>query len=239
MLGLTLNKSKIYGFSMKNIVISIGGSVILSKEADAVFLKKLSNLLKKISSRYKIFIIVGGGDVARKYIKLGRELDFDEETLDQIGINITRINADILLNSLKISDKTIPQTTDDAKNRDASIVVMGGTTPGHSTDMVGAELAEKVGANLFVIATNVDGIYDKDPNKYGDAKQLTEISIDELIKQFGIGWDFAGKNTAIDGPALKIIKKARILTVVVNGKRLDQLEKVLSGKPFDGTKIFF
>ena len=85
---------------MKNIVISIGGSVILSKEADTVFLKNLSNLLIKLSKQYKIFIIVGGGNVARKYIQFGRELNFNEHTLDQIGIDVTRVNAKILTNIL-------------------------------------------------------------------------------------------------------------------------------------------
>ena len=222
---------------MKSIVISIGGSVILSKEANVIFLKRLSSILKKISEQYKIFIIVGGGSVARKYIKLGRELDFDEETLDQIGIDITRVNARILTNILEESNKEIPKTTDEAKKRDESIVVMGGTIPGHSTDMVGAELSEKVGADFFIIATNVDGIYDKDPNKFSDAKQLKEVSIDQLVEEHGTDWESAGKNVVIDGPALEIIKKANILTYVVNGKRLDQLENVMSGKSFDGTKI--
>lgn len=222
---------------MKSVVISIGGSVILSEDADVSFLNSLVNILKKISRRYKIFIIVGGGSVARKYIKLGRELDFDEETLDQIGIDITRVNARILTNILEESNKEIPKTTDEAKKRDEPIIVMGGTTPGHSTDMVGAELAEKDDADFFIIATNVDGIYDKDPNKYSDAKQLKEVSIDQLVEEHGTHWKSAGKNMVIDGPALEIIKNANILTYVVNGKRLDQLEKALSGKSFNGTKI--
>ena len=222
---------------MNSIVISIGGSVILSKEADVSYLKELSNLLQKVTKNYKIFIIVGGGSVARKYIKLGRELNFDEETLDQIGIDITRVNARILTNILEESNKEIPKTTDEAEKIGEPIVVMGGTTPGHSTDMVGAEFAEKVGADFFIIATNVDGIYDKDPNKYSDAKQLKEVSIDQLVEEHGTDWKSAGKNMVIDGPALEIIKKANILTYVVNGKRLDQLEKALSGKSFDGTKI--
>ena len=222
---------------MKSIVISIGGSVILSEEADVSFLVKLAGLLEKISKQYRIFIIVGGGNVARKYIKLGRELNFNEETLDQIGINITRVNANILSNLLKESNKKIPHSTKEASQLLNNIVVMGGTTPGHSTDMVGAELSEEVDAELFVIATNVDGVFDKDPNKFSDAKQLKEVAIDQLIKQFGTDWDSAGKNTAIDGPALKIIKKAKIPTVVVNGKRLDQLEKAITNLTFDGTKI--
>lgn len=222
---------------MKSIVISIGGSVILSEEADVSFLRKLASLLKKISKQYKIFIIVGGGKIARDYIKLGRELDFDEKTLDSIGIDITRVNAALFTNIISESNKKIPCSTDEAEAMDNPIVVMGGTTPGHSTDMVGAELAEKVGADLFIIATNVDGIYDKDPNKYDDAKQLEKVKIDDLIKNYGTNWESAGKNMVIDGPALEIMKKAKLLTYVVNGKRLDQLENAITGRSFDGTKI--
>ncbi len=222
---------------MKSIVISIGGSVILSEEADVSFLRKLASLLKKISKQYKIFIIVGGGKIARDYIKLGRELDFDEKTLDSIGIDITRVNAALFTNIISESNKKIPCSTDEAEAMDNPIVVMGGTTPGHSTDMVGAELAEKVGADLFIIATNVDGIYDKDPNKYDDAKQLEKVKIDDLIKNYGTSWESAGKNMVIDGPALEIMKKAKLLTYVVNGKRLDQLENAITGRSFDGTKI--
>jgi uridylate kinase len=117
------------------------------------------------------------------------------------------------------------------------IIVMGGTTPGHSTDMVGAELSEKTNADKFIIATNVDGIYDKDPNKYSDAKQIREISIKQLIQKYGISWEKAGSNVVIDGPALKIIEKAKIPTFIVNGKRLDQLEKAITNQSFDGTII--
>ncbi len=222
---------------MKSIVLSIGGSVILSEGADVSFFRKLASLLKKISKQYKIFIIVGGGNVARKYIKLGRDLRFDEKILDSIGIYITRVNAKILTNIIEESNKDIPCTTSEAIDIDKPIIVMGGTTPGHSTDMVGAEIAEKTGADLFIIATNVDGIYDKDPNKYPDAKQLKEVKIDQLIERYGIKWKSAGKNVVIDGPALEIIKRAELATYVVNGKRLDQLEKALTNQSFDGTKI--
>jgi uridylate kinase len=222
---------------MKTVVVSIGGSVVLSDEADALFLKKLTELFKKISQQYKLFVIVGGGKIARRYIQLGRELGFDEDTLDLLGIDVTRVNARIITNLLGVSNKEIPHTTDEAMKLDFPIVVMGGTDPKHSTDTVGAELAQKTHAIRFVNATNVDGIYDKDPNKYTDAKQLKEVSIDSLIKQYGTSWGTAGKNIFMDEPALEIIQRARITTYVVNGKRLDQLEKALTSQPFDGTTI--
>jgi len=222
---------------MKTIVLSIGGSVVLSEDADHSFFRQLVGLLNKLSKQYKIYMVVGGGKMARAYIKAGRELDISEGQLDELGIAITRVNATLLTNIIVKSNKKIPVTTDEAKNIDKPIVIMGGTTPGHSTDMVGAELAEKVHADKFIIATNVDGIYDKDPNKHADAIQLKEVTIDELLKTYGAEWNSAGSNVVVDGPALQVIKRTKIPTFVVNGGRLDQLEKAITNHSFNGTKI--
>lgn len=222
---------------METIVISIGGSVVLSEDADVSFFDELKTLLKKLSKDFRLYLVVGGGKTARTYIKLGRKFNFDEDLLDEIGIKVTKVNAKLLANILEISNMKIPDTTDEAKELKYPIVVMGGTTPGHSTDMVGAELAEKTNASKFIIATNVDGVYDKDPNKFDDAKQIKEISINQLIEEYGTDWSAAGKNIVIDGPALEIINRAKIPTLVLNGKRLDQLERAITNQQFDGTVI--
>ena len=222
---------------MESIVISIGGSVILSDDVNLSFFNKLKILLNKFSKKFKIYLVVGGGKTARSYIKLGRALGLKENFLDEVGIDITRLNAKILLKFLGLSNTKIPNTTTEAKGFKDTIVVMGGTTPGHSTDMVGAELAEITKATKFIIATNVDGVYNKDPNIYENASLIKDISIDKLIDTFGINWETAGKNIVIDGPALKIIKEAKILTYVLNGKRLDQLDNALNNKDFLGTII--
>ena len=222
---------------MESIVIGLGGSVILSEDITISYFKNLIILLKDLSKKYKIYLVIGGGKTARTYIKLGRELNLSEEKLDQMGIEITRLNAKLIANIIDISNKFIPQTTDEAKNIKKQIVVMGGTSPGHSTDMVGAELAEKISASKYIIATNVDGIYDKDPNKFKDAVQLKEISIKQLIQKYGKNWDAAGQNIVIDGPALEIIERANIPTFVLNGKKLDELKKAITNQLFNGTII--
>jgi uridylate kinase len=103
--------------------------------------------------------------------------------------------------------------------------------------MVGAELAQKTHSSKFIVATNVDGVYDKDPNEFSDAKKYDEITIDELINKYGTKWESAGKNMVIDGPALGIIKQGKIPTYVLNGKNLDELEKAITNQKFYGTKI--
>lgn len=222
---------------MESIVIAMGGSVLLSEDADESFYYKLEKLISKTQKKYKIYVVVGGGKTARFYIKLGRKLGFAEEELDRIGISITRINAKFLTDVLKISNKNIPETIDEASKNTNQTIIMGGTTSGHSTDMVATELAEKVDAVKLIIATNVDGVYDKDPNKFDDAVKYEEIPVDELVKIYGTKWESAGKNTVIDGPALKIIQRSKITTLVCNGKKFDDLEKAIFGKNFNGTRI--
>ena len=222
---------------MKTIVISIGGSVILSKDIDFKYYKKLADLIMRIAKDYKIYIIVGGGKIARDYIKIGRKLNFDEKTLDIFGILVTRINAKLLTNIIKNSNPKIPETTDNALKMKNRIIIMGGTIPGHSTDYVGSEIASKTKAEKFIIATNVNGVYDKDPKKYNDAKQIIEITPDKLINKYGISWKSAGCNVVIDGPALNVIKNKDLLTYVLNGKKIEELEKVLLDKKFNGTVI--
>lgn len=222
---------------MEKIVLSIGGSVLFSGEEKTSFLKEFTKLLNKLNKKYKLFIVVGGGKTARYYIQAGRKLQLDEKTLDQIGIDVTRINAKFLTKLLKNSNQNIPSNIEEATKIKKDIVVMGGTNPGHSTDMVGAKLAEKINADKFIVATNVDGVYDKDPNQYEDAEKIERISAKELIDKYGTDWASAGKNMVVDGPALKIINKAKIKTLVVNGNRLNQLENAVNSKPFDGTII--
>ena len=222
---------------MESIVINIGGSVLLSDDVDNSYFSKLRNLLSEYCKKNRIFIVIGGGKIARNYIDIGRQHGLDEEKLDRLGIDVTRINAKIFSFIIGMENYNIPISTDEAKRIDSSIVVMGGTVPGHSTDMVGAELAAKVNASKFIIATNVDGVYDKDPNKFDDAKQLREVAIKDLIKDYGTDWNLAGKNMVIDGPALDIIYKAKLPTYVLNGKKLSELEKLLDNKQFNGTVI--
>src|SRR4030042_652247 len=100
---------------MQTIVISIGGSVLFPEDIDEPYFKKLKKLFEKLSEKYKIYLVVGGGKTARKYIKLGRTLGLNEIKLDEIGIDVTRINAEILTNIMDNSNKKIPITTDEAK----------------------------------------------------------------------------------------------------------------------------
>lgn len=222
---------------MKTIVLSLGGSVLLSSTATSEYIKKIGTALKKNIEHQKIYVVIGGGRVAREYINLGRTFGFNEEFLDEIGIEVTRLNAKVFAQLLTSEKSIIPKTIDEALQLPQRIIVMGGTQPGQSTDTVAAKLAEKSNADRLVIATNVDGIYTKDPKKFKDATKIKEIHINDLIKQQGTEWKAAGSNVVIDGPALKIIKQGKISTLVINGQHLDQIDNAIKGKTTNGSII--
>ncbi|MGC9060617.1 MAG: UMP kinase [Thermoplasmata archaeon] len=211
------------------IVISIGGSVFL-KGSD--YIRAIGSMLDTLSKNYRFAVTVGGGRIAREYINMGRELGGDETTLDELGIAVTRLNARLLVLALPSAYPLIPETVEDAYRcfRQGGIVVMGGTTPGHTTDAVAAMLAEKMRAKKLINVTNVDGLYDKDPRKYSDAKKIERCTFDELLKMLSQSEYTAGQSHIFDLLGAKILKRAGIKLIIVSGENIDLLKDVITDK---------
>jgi uridylate kinase len=110
------------------------------------------------------------------------------------------------------------------------IVVMGGTEPAHSTDAVGSILAEFVGAELLINATSVDGLYNKDPNKYPDAKMFTEVKPSKMMELMSTKDIKAGTYEFFDMTAIQIIKRSGIKTVILNGGDPNNIKTAITGK---------
>jgi uridylate kinase len=225
---------------MDCIVISIGGSVLVPNENDAEYLKALADLLKRISTTQKLYIVTGGGRIARYYIKTGRELNADEHFLDELGIHATRLNAKLLAKAL--GDLANPEPAKDIDKaleagENYQIVIMGGTVPGHTTDAVSAMLAERVKAIRLVNATSVDGVYDSDPKKNSEAKKFHHMSHEQLFQITSKSQGGAGPTVIFDPKGSSIIAKANIPLHVCHGRDLKALENAILGKEFDGTIV--
>ena len=81
---------------MKKIVLSLGGSILVpSLESNRI--AQYRDILRELSAKYRIYVVVGGGGEARRYINAARSMDIDEATSDELGILITRINASLLM----------------------------------------------------------------------------------------------------------------------------------------------
>lgn len=220
------------------IVIAIGGSILL-KEHDYQKFQEYSEILKSLSDEHELFVVVGGGKPARDYISVIRDLNGGEAQCDDIGIEVTRINAKLLLTALgDYAYQRVPHNFQEALEFSASgkIIVMGGTEPAHSTDAVSAILAEYIHADKLINLTSVDGMYNKDPNKYEDAELIKEITASEMM-DFISGKDTkAGTYEFFDMTAIQMIKRSSIETVIANGYTPENLTKVINGEDI-GTKI--
>jgi uridylate kinase len=107
---------------------------------------------------------------------------------------------------------------------------MGGTEPAHSTDAVGSILAEFVGAELLINATSVNGLYNKDPNKYSDAKMYNEVKPSKMIDLMSTKDIKAGTYEFLDMTAIQIIKRSKIKTVILNGGNANNIKTAINGK---------
>jgi len=218
------------------IVFSVGGSMICPDEIDVKYIKEFATFIKKLAKKHKIYVVVGGGKTARKYVSAAKEFNANDFFCDLIGIEITRINAFLVTAALNLKYPPC-KTIEESSLSNESIVVMGGTHPMHTTDGVAAMLSESVSADYFINLTNVDYVYDKDPRKFKDAKKFEFLSYDDLINICNQTDMVASANNIIDLVAAKNIKRSKIKTLILNGKNFRNIEKAIQGKKFIGTLI--
>lgn len=225
---------------MEKVVVSLGGSILVPDADDARHLRDLAGLLRDVSSRVKLFVVTGGGRVARYYIETGRSLGIGERTLDEFGIAVTRLNGRLLAAVIGPHTNREPAATYANASRLGKrfpIVIMAGTRPGHTTDRVSATLARVVGANRIVNATSVDGVYTADPKKDPHAKLLKRIRFEELVALTGKGHRAAGPNVVFDPVAARVLARSRTPLGVVDGRDLQALRAAILGEPFHGTLV--
>ncbi len=225
---------------MEKVVISLGGSILIPAEADDGFIPQLAKLLGDLSLSRRIFAVTGGGRISRFYIAMGRSLGARERRLDELGIEVTRMNARLLAIALGSRANPEPARTYVEAARLArrhSVVLMGGTAPGWTTDRVAASLARTVGAARLVNATSVDGVYSADPRKHPDARRFDRMTYDELIRLMGEGHRAAGPTIVFDPVAARVIARAGIPLLVLHGRDLAALRNAIVGGPFHGTTV--
>lgn len=222
-------------------VISLGGSIIVPYEIDAGFVKKFTKLiLEEAREGNQFFIVTGGGDTARKYIRALRKMGkhITSEDLDWIGIDATKINAQLLISAFgKAARKKLITDPSEHKKGLKKINLISGWRPGWSTDYVAVRIAQTYGIKAVVNLSNIDYVYNRNPNgsKKG-LKQYEKMTWNEYIKKFGAKWD-PGANFPFDPVGAGLARKKGIKVVVMNGKKLGNFKNFLENEPFKGTVI--
>ncbi|HII07783.1 MAG TPA: UMP kinase [Methanotrichaceae archaeon] len=218
-------------------VYSLGGSILAGRDAES--LKEYAAALKNLAQEHQIFVVVGGGKIAREYIEKARALGAGEAFCDLLGIGATKLNAMILIAALgKDVAPEPPETYARALESSAGgkIVVLGGMQPGQTTDAVAALLAEYVHADKMIVATSVDGVYSADPEIDPKAKKFDHMTHSDLVRLSMETTLSAGSRSPVDPLAAKIIERSSIPAVVVYGGNVENLKKAAEGG-HSGTEI--
>lgn len=223
-------------FTTDNVVVSIGGSILVPGENDSEYILRLAAMLKEVSKDARLAVICGGGKTARYYAGIAKELGGGDYEQDILGIAATRMNAQLLALALGDMPDDVHRTPEALVNDGRRISVMGGTEPGHTTDAVTAMVAKALGATRMINATAVDGVYTADPRKDPNAKKISRMTIDELDD---IVYDehHASSSGVFDPLGVKIARESKIDILIVDGRDIDELRNAILGKDIKGTFV--
>ena len=184
----------------KRVLIKISGEALSGEKGTGIDFDVVSKVVKQLKtvaeSGTEIGLIVGAGNFWR-----GRQgTNMDRTTADHMGMLATVINSLALQDALERegvptrvqSALTITRVAEPYILRKAIrhfekgrivIFACGTGNPFFSTDTAAALRAAEIGADVILLAKNVDGIYDSDPKKNPDAKKFDKISYIDVIQR--------------------------------------------------------
>ena len=225
----------------KRIVLKLSGEalkdVVNGDPLDSSILKNLAISLKEIHSMgVQICLVVGGGNIFRGLS--GAQGGVDRTTGDYMGMLATVINGLALMNALenegvavrvqtaipmeKVAEPFLLRRAVRHLEKGRIVILVAGTgNPYFSTDTTAALRASELGADAILKATKVDGIYDKDPNKFPDAVKFDNITyLDALEKRLAV----------MDSTAFSLCMDNRIPIIVFNMNKPGNIRQVIEGK---------
>lgn len=228
----------------KRILLKISGEALAGEQNSGIDFGQALEFAQAIKEcamlGVEIAIVVGGGNFWRG--KLNSYMD--RATSDYIGMLATTMNALALGDAFKqvgqdvriqtgiemrqvaefyIKDRAIRHLE---KGR-ITIFGCGTGSPFFSTDTAAALRAAEVGADVLLKATNVDGIYDKDPKKYTDAKKLTQLSYIDVLNQ---------RLQVMDSTAISLCMDEKIPIIVFDIHKPGVLKDIIYGN-FSGSIV--
>ena len=229
----------------KRVLIKISGEALAGDKHFGLnfdVIGPVCDVIKKCSEEgCEIGIVVGGGNFWR-----GRSSGKMERTLaDKIGMLATVMNA------LAVSDKleqlgvptevftsiTMPQVAPAFTRKEAlhameegKIAIFGGGTgnPFFSTDTATALRAVEVSADVMFKATMVDGVYDKDPHKYADAKKYDTLTFTKVLED---------QLAVMDGTAATLCRDNKLPILVFDLADPDNIARAVQGENV-GTLVY-
>jgi len=227
------------------VVLKVGGSV-LSPNEDNIFDYKaalaIKNSLMQISQQYQFIVIVGGGQLAKKYQAIAKQFTTENHEIDWAGLSANNHNAVMTRVSFGKDAKEEVYTFQMIYGKEdisftETFLLAGAGEPGHSGDMDALIMGLRAGSTTIISLKNVDGVYDSDPSENPNARKFDKLSWGEY---FGIikVTEFTPKMALpVDPITSKLAQEKNIKFIILDGADLPNLQKAIKGEEFIGTTI--
>jgi uridylate kinase len=224
--------------------MSIGGSLIVPNGGvDTKFLSELNKFVREqlaSNPNRQFFLIVGGGQIARKYRDAGAEVighELTRDDLDWLGIHATKLNAHLVRTIFRdLAHPYIIKHYEIIRKAEEPVVVAAGWKPGWSTDYDAVLLCEDYNVKEMINLSNVKQVYDSDPRQNPNAKPIDKISWEDFRKLVGDEW-IPGMNAPFDPVAAKKAEDLGVKVTVMSGRDFDNIRKYFNHEKFLGTVI--
>ena len=222
----------------KRILLKLSGEVLAGENGhgfDFDVINEVCSYIKMcVDEGVQVGVVVGGGNFWR-----GRSSgSMDRTRADNIGMLATTMNSLALADTLISQDVDARVMTAIEMNKIAEpfvrdnavrhlekgrVVIFGcGTgSPFFSTDTTAALRAAEIGADIIFKATNVDGVYDKDPNKFADAVKFDTLSHTDVLSK-GLA--------VMDATAASLCRDNKIAILVFNLSQPENIIKAVRGE---------
>lgn len=234
------------GTAYKRILLKLSGEALMGDQEFGISADVITSYAKQIKEIVdigtEVAIVIGGGNIFRGLS--GSAQGIDRVTGDHMGMLATMINSLALQNAIerigvqtrvltaiemqKIAEPYIKRRA--IRHLEKGRVVIFGAgigNPYFTTDTAAALRAIEIGAEVVAKATKVDGIYDKDPVKYPDAKKYDNIKYIDVLKD-GL--------KVMDATAISLCMENNLPIVVFDSLTDGNIKKMVIGESI-GTKV--
>lgn len=228
------------GAKYKRILLKLSGEALAGDKqvgVDSDILNRIAGEIKEITDMgVEIAVVVGGGNFFRGVS--GSAGGMDRASADYVGMLATVMNSLLLQNALEkagvptrvqsaitmnaVAEPFIRRRAMRHLEKKRVVILAAGTgNPFFTTDTTAALRANELGVDVVLKATKVDGIYNKDPKKYPDAKKYDTLSYLDVLNQ-GL--------EVMDSTATSLCMDNKISIIVFNLGVTGNIKKIVRGE---------
>jgi uridylate kinase len=226
--------------SKKRVLVKFSGEALAGDKKFGIDTKILHYISSEIKSLvdygHEIAIVIGGGNIIRG-VSAAADGIIKRTSADYMGMLATAINGIAIQEALEhngletrllsaitmqeIGEPFIVRRAKRHLEKGRVVIFAGGTgNPYFTTDTAATLRASEIEADILIKATKVDGVFDKDPNKFDDAIKLDKISYDQALTEH---------IKVMDDTSIALARDTNMPIIVCNMFKAGNLLKIING----------